>query len=106
MGILCAAGDGAVCPPLQVRPALLRKTLMQTQIVTHTQPQAQASLPTVRFGSLVGLKQLESGHDRPGQSSTGMPASPGLYKKIHGRSLAVAVIAIAYQTVTGGRHLR
>lgn len=29
-------------PPLQVRPALLRKTLMQTQIVTHTQAQAQA----------------------------------------------------------------
>ena len=63
VGILCVAGAGAVFPPppFAVRPALLRKTLMQTQIVTHTQPQAQACLPGGWFDLLVGSKQLESG---------------------------------------------
>lgn len=38
VGILCATGDGAVPPPpLQARAALLPNSLMQTQIVAHTQ---------------------------------------------------------------------
>lgn len=51
-----------MCP--LARPGLFRKTLMQTQIVAHTQP--LASLPAARLGSLAGLEQLEPGRDDPG----------------------------------------
>lgn len=76
VGILCAADTGAVAP-LQVRPALLRKTLMQTQVVTRTQP--RASLP-----GLVG--RFEESRVSYNTQSSGMPTSSGLHQ-VHGQNL-------------------
>lgn len=65
-------------PPLQVRPALLRKTLMQTQIVTHTQP--QTCLLTVRLVGRAEAERVRTGRNGQSGSGFGITASPGLYK--------------------------
>lgn len=96
------AEGGAVSPRLQVRPALLRKTLMQTQIVTHTQHQAQACLPGIWFDLLVGLKQLESGRDDLDLGSRDLECQP-----VHRPSLAnvtglsLRLLRAGQQIVTG-----